>query len=50
MHISCVACVYKKKDWYNKIMKIAIDTSPIEGKSSLQHRVRGTGFLYKKLN
>ncbi|MEK7502700.1 MAG: glycosyltransferase family 1 protein [Patescibacteria group bacterium] len=30
-------------------MKIAIDTSPIEGKSSLQHRVRGTGFYTKNL-
>lgn len=30
-------------------MKIAIDVSPIEGKSSLQHRVRGTGVYTKNL-
>ncbi len=30
-------------------MNIAIDISPIEGKSSLQHRVRGTGFYINNL-
>ncbi len=30
-------------------MKIAIDISPIEGKGSLHHRVRGTGFYLRNL-
>lgn len=30
-------------------MKIAIDASPIEGKGSLYHRVRGTGFYLRNL-
>ncbi len=30
-------------------MKIAIDISPIEGKGSLYHRVRGTGFYLRNL-
>lgn len=30
-------------------MKIAIDVSPIEGKGSLQHRVRGVGFYVRNL-
>lgn len=30
-------------------MKIAIDVSPLEGKFSMQHRVRGTGFYLKNL-
>ena len=30
-------------------MKIAVDISPIEGKGSVQHRVRGTGFYLRNL-